>query len=112
MKDAMDLLLSGRNLLLLFVLLLSGLFGRSSNSLTASEPKYDVAIAQDVWVSMRDGIRLATDIYLPANKGVALAEKFPTILQRTPYDKHGKTDIAIGNYFASHGYAVVIQDTR
>src|SRR5262249_38664914 len=38
------------------------------------------------------------------------AEKFPTILERTPYDKNG--DGAIGKFFASRGYVVVIQDTR
>ena len=38
-------------------------------------------------VAMRDGIRLATDIYLPAADGKALAGAFPAILERTPYDK-------------------------
>jgi putative CocE/NonD family hydrolase len=76
------------------------------------EPKFDVEVQHDVWVTMRDGIRLATDVYLPAVKGIVIPEKLPTILQRTPYDKRGKSDVAIGNYFASHGYVVVNQDTR
>src|SRR5579871_5163261 len=78
----------------------------------ASEPKFEVAVQRDVWVPMRDGVKLATDIYLPAANGSAVREKFPTILQRTPYDKQGTGDVAIGKYLAARGYAVVIQDTR
>ena len=47
----------------------------------------DYALIRDVMVPMRDGVRLATDIYLPASGGKPLAGKFPTILDRTPYDK-------------------------
>ena len=39
-------------------------------------------------VPMRDGIKLATDIYRPANKnGIPIKGKYPTILGRTSYDK-------------------------
>ena len=34
-----------------------------------SEPKYGIAIFKDVMVSMRDGVRLATDIYRPTLDG-------------------------------------------
>ena len=63
----------------------------------------------DVMVPMRDGVRLAADIYLPARNGQAVAGKWPTILMRTPYGKQSEGD---GRYFAAHGYAVVFQDTR
>ena len=33
-------------------------------------------------VPMRDGVRLATDIYRPAKDGEAIAEPFPTLLSR------------------------------
>ncbi len=36
--------------------------------------------AQTVMVSMRDGVKLATDIYLPEGDG-----PWPAILMRTPY---------------------------
>ncbi|MDH4176884.1 MAG: hypothetical protein OEV72_04835, partial [Thermoleophilia bacterium] len=36
---------------------------------------------------MRDGIRLATDLYRPAADGEPIDGRFPTILCRTPYDK-------------------------
>lgn len=74
----------------------------------------------DVMVPMRDGVRLATDIYLPDGPG-----PFPVLLERTPYGKtcknradrtaadpsiRSKPDIA--RFFADAGYAVVIQDCR
>ena len=34
-------------------------------------------------VPMRDGIRLATDVYLPDGAG-----PFPVIMERTPYGRH------------------------
>ena len=59
-------------------------------------------------VEMRDGIKLNTEIYLPADyqKG----EKLPTILSRTPYDIGTKIDIIFP--LAAFGYAIVFQDCR
>ncbi len=54
---------------------------------------------------MRDGIPLATDLYLPTGSG-----PFPVILIRTPYDKNGMG--GVGADGARRGYAMVIQDTR
>ena len=48
---------------------------------STSERKYDVILERDVWVTMKDGVRLHTDIFRPASKG-----KFPTILGYHPYD--------------------------
>ena len=56
-------------------------------------------------VPMADGVKLATDVYLPQGKG-----PFPAILIRTPYDKNGLKG-ATGN-LTSQGYAVVAQDMR
>ncbi len=52
----------------------------------------DVAVQSDVMVAMRDGVRLATDVYLPANDGQPLAGPWPTILTRTPYSKEVRQD--------------------
>src|SRR5690242_20221288 len=68
--------------------------------------KSAVTVRTDVMVPMRDGVKLAADVYLPAAAGGAL----PTILERTPYGK--ARDAATARYFASHGYTVVVQDTR
>lgn len=59
-----------------------------------------------VMVAMRDGMRLATDIYLPP------ALPAPTIAVRTPYGRGA--DLFVGAYlsFARRGYAVVSQDCR
>jgi putative CocE/NonD family hydrolase len=100
----------------LFVLAVCAPVGR------AEERLYGVELQTDVMVPMRDGVSLATDVYLPARAGKALAEKWPAILARTPYGKSSRRPeappksrgdyAAIGDYFAAHGYAVVIQDTR
>src|SRR5262249_32819782 len=55
-------------------------------------------------VPMRDGVRLATDIY-----GDPTARK-PVLLARTPYDKAGLR--ARAEQYVRSGYAVVIQDCR
>lgn len=60
-----------------------------------------------VKIPMRDGISLATDIYLPDG---LLAEGLPVILIRTPYDKNR---LAKEEWrFVKLGYAVVVQDVR
>ena len=56
-------------------------------------------------IPMRDGVRLAADIYRPAIEGIAAADKFPVILQRTPYNKQIVSSWA--EYFVPHGYIVV-----
>jgi uncharacterized protein len=57
-------------------------------------------------VPMRDGTRLATDVYLPANHTGPL----PVVLARSTYNKNGFRRRA--NAFARRGYAFVAQDTR
>jgi uncharacterized protein len=75
-----------------------------------------VIVERDVMVPMRDGVRLATDIYFPAANGQRLPGRFPAILERTPYNKagrfHGMPPAPWQPYFARHGYVCVTQDTR
>ena len=64
----------------------------------------------NVPATMRDGIRLFADVYRPDTD-----KKVPVLLQRTPYNKDvGNTRVSNVDALraASHGYAVVIQDTR
>nr|WKF56660.1 Cocaine esterase [Paraburkholderia busanensis] len=78
----------------------------------------------DVMVPMRDGVRLATDVYFPAGYRAGIDAPLPTILERTPY---GKSDISrseihhgqppanraeVARHFTARGYAVVLQDCR
>ena len=80
--------------------------------MSASIAEHGVLIAKDLMVPMRDGVRLATDVYRPALDGEALAGKFPTILQRTIYDKTTPTFARPAEYFCERGYVSVVQDCR
>lgn len=85
-----------------------------------------VILQRDVMVPMRDGVRLATDIYMPSDDAAAIAgTRFPVILERTPYGKgessrsertHTRptplTRAEVARYFVEHGYVVVYQDCR
>src|SRR5262245_51006400 len=51
------------------------------------ETPYEVAATKHVMVAMRDGVRLATDIYRPARNGTPVDRKFPVLVERTPYNK-------------------------
>ncbi|MEX2223163.1 MAG: CocE/NonD family hydrolase, partial [Candidatus Rokuibacteriota bacterium] len=53
----------------------------------ASSPELDVHLTENVMVPMRDGVRMATDIYRPARAGHPLADRRPVLLHRTPYNK-------------------------
>ncbi|MDY0167518.1 MAG: CocE/NonD family hydrolase [Thermoguttaceae bacterium] len=74
------------------------------------EALYDVATETDVMVPMRDGVRLATDVYRPAKDGKPIDGKLPAIVTRLPYGKGGHK--GIGTYYAARGYVFVVQDTR
>ncbi len=78
------------------------------------------SVKSDVMVPMRDGVRLATDAYLPVGAG-----PWPVILERTPYGKTtpsrsertatnpkalGRAEVA--DFFVKRGYGVVYQDCR
>lgn len=72
--------------------------------------RYEVLVSKNVMVAMRDGVRLATDIYRPASNGIPVAGKFPVILERTPYNKDGMEKWA--SYFVPRGYIAIGQDVR
>lgn len=59
-------------------------------------------------VRMPDGIRLATDVYLP-KRGNG-----PVLLSRLPYDKAGAECYMplVADWFTERGYVVVLQDVR
>ena len=73
------------------------------------EGAFEVRLKPTVMVAMRDGVRLATDLYFP----VGAAEPLGTIQIRTPYGKmsHRNPESA-ARFFASHGFAVAVQDMR
>jgi putative CocE/NonD family hydrolase len=70
-----------------------------------SQAKFEVETKAGVRAPMRDGVKLSTDLYLPA--GVPRA---PVILIRTPYKK--EMEELHARYFARRGYVVAVQDVR
>ena len=71
-----------------------------------------MVVNRDVMVPMRDGVRLATDIYRPTY-GIGLTTgKVPVILQRTIYDKSAEVATSPAEYFCRRGYVAVVQDCR
>ncbi len=82
-------------------------------SLLSTVAPFDVVQSEhNLMIPMRDGARLATDVFRPARDGQVLDEKLPVLLQRTPYDKTGRSLVERAKYFASHGYVVALQDLR
>ena len=69
-------------------------------------PRYGVRVEVNVRVPMRDGIKLATDLYFPEGA----TGKLPAILIRTPYNRKDRTGAA--RMFAGQGYVVAVQDVR
>lgn len=75
----------------------------------AKQKTYKVIYEPNVMVPMRDGTRLATDIFRPDAPG-----RFPVLVNRGPYGK----DQYISNpdhstwFFPAHGYVIVSQDCR
>ena len=96
--------------ILYFYMLLPVLVYAQAPPIARVEPLYEVIVEKNILVPVRDGIRLALDIYRPSQNGSPLAGKFPTVLVRTPYDKSG--NLTEGEYFASRGYVLVANDTR
>jgi putative CocE/NonD family hydrolase len=81
--------------------------------MTLSQPDFGILIAKDVMIPMRDGVRLASDIYYAAREGEAVPGTYPTILLRTSYDKAALRYVdTIANFFTPRGYVTVQQDLR
>ena len=64
--------------------------------------------ATEVFAPMRDGVKLAGNLYLPAGKG-----PFPCIVTRTPYGKDEMyKDPRGAEGYVKSGYAFLVQDVR
>jgi uncharacterized protein len=89
----------------LAVLAATGLVAQVANR-PLTPPPPDVIQQLGLVVPMRDGIRLAADLYMPRTGG-----RFGTILIRTPYNRKAG---ALGTYqfFTHRGYAVLLEDVR
>ena len=77
-----------------------------------SPPIYGVRMEQ-VWIPMKDGVRLAATLYMPG--GAKAGEKFPALLEYLPYRKDDGTaagDYPKHAYFARRGYVSARVDIR
>lgn len=85
----------------------------------------DVIVHRNCMIPMRDGVRLATDIFRPAQGGQPITGAFPVIFERTPYDKAGtpRTELSVARpqslsrselamLLVRQGYVVIWQDCR
>lgn len=69
----------------------------------------------EVWAEMRDGVRLAANVYLPAGSG-----PWPVVVTRTPYLKDGPfyadprsaAGVDGPQLYNDHGYVFIVQDVR
>ena len=81
-------------------------------SLTSTSFSSEFIVERNVMIPLRDGVRLATDVYRPAANGKAVENALPLMLTRTPYGKHRESAVATAEHFAQHGYVAVVQDMR
>ena len=72
-----------------------------------SPARYKVIAEKDVPVPMRDGVKLAADVYRPDAPG-----RFPVIVLRTPYNKATPDEVQNSRWYAERGYVVVNEDVR
>ncbi len=81
----------------------------ASAQIFADRPDDRSLVAEyNVKVAMRDGVRLATDVYRPAAPG-----RYPAILSRYPYGNgNGPGSLGQPRYWVEHGYVFVFQDVR
>lgn len=87
--------------------LVSPLFAQATAEAPAKPSPPKVASgAKEEMVPMRDGVKLATNIFLPPGEG-----PWPVVLTRTPYSKDGMFG-SMANRYTKAGYAYVIQDCR
>jgi len=87
-----------------------------------SKPVHKVKVDKNVYVKMRDSVRIAIDIYRPDAKG-----KFPALLAMSPYGKdvqaikvpprpfnmeYVRSEAGDIEFFVTRGYAFVVADCR
>jgi uncharacterized protein len=73
------------------------------------EPKHKEFDRHSIYLTMRDGVKIAIDVVLPKN--LPATEKVPTIMNMTRYWRSRQGDQP-GIWFPSHGYARVAVDAR
>jgi putative CocE/NonD family hydrolase len=94
------------------LLLLSAAVSATGAALPPSPPAYGVRLLT-TWIPMKDGVRLAATLYMPAN--LKTRERVPALLEYLPYRKDDDEvvrDYGIHTYFAKRGYVSARVDIR
>lgn len=68
-----------------------------------------IIVENDIGITMRDGINLRANLFRPK-----ISQPTPTLLLRIPYNKEAAQTYVYAHpaWYASHGYSVVVQDSR
>jgi len=66
-----------------------------------------ILVEKGVEARMRDGVVLRADVYRPDTTA-----RLPALVERTPYSKNPGNQDNIFRRLASHGFVVIVQDTR
>ncbi len=86
-----------------------------------SAERYTGAVLESRYVEVRDGTRLAVDIYRPAIDGRAVEGRFPVVWTHTPYrrayrNESGRRVSSLDSWgvmhLVRHGYVLAAADTR
>jgi len=84
-----------------------------------SEARYDGYEMSSQYIAMRDGNRIAIDIFRPTADGVVAAEPLPVLWMHTPYNRRNyRGGLTAENYpgkalrLSGHGYIVAVADFR
>ncbi len=84
-----------------------------------SEARFDGYQLSSRYVAVRDGTRLAVDIFLPTQSGKVPAVKLPVVWMHTPYNRRTTNNgLTAANYpgkalqLVKYGYAVAVADFR
>jgi putative CocE/NonD family hydrolase len=78
-----------------------------------SAPAYARLTVREAWIPMRDGTRLAVNLFFPV--GLARGARLPVILEYLPYRKDDwsvSRDVADYSYFVRRGYVAARLDVR
>jgi putative CocE/NonD family hydrolase len=102
--------INAHRLVIIFILM-TVVYTSYSQSVESLKQKYD---KQEVYITMRDGIRLFTSIYTPKNS----AEAHPVLLNRTPYNIEPGGPAGFNFFMQTYrrytddNYIMVFQDVR
>jgi hypothetical protein len=84
-----------------------------------SSPTYDGRELTSFYVPVRDGTRLAVDLWRPTRAGVVASERLPVVWMHTPYNRRNAQDgLTIEKYagyaagLLPYGYNVAVVDFR